>query len=256
MPDHSGNGSVRLTGHRLRNANLRKRSLARAEEAPPLARALVRIRAETLSMTRMEFCRRSGIRRGTLRDAELGVHMPTRRVLQQFVGFCRKRGVAGDQLEEVCRLYTGPADTLGGWLAALELQSGSPRILARRVGISPATLWEYRRGNFPLPLPLLRRLCQATGADPSPGEQLWFAGERQRLLDRGYPEPLAEFWVLCGRQGYSEKHLLGLGLGTAAARRLRYLELPPWQQVAKVARALCADDKERQALKDLWERGE
>ena len=62
MPDHSGNGSVRLTGHRLRNANLRKRSLARAEGAPPLAKAMVRIRAETLSMTRMEFCRRSGIR--------------------------------------------------------------------------------------------------------------------------------------------------------------------------------------------------
>src|SRR5262245_7599242 len=92
-----------LTGHALRNANLRKRSLQRAQSAPPLARALVQIRAELLGMTRLEFVRRSGISRGTLRDLELGVHVPTRRTLQQFVAFCEKTGVSADQLEEVRR---------------------------------------------------------------------------------------------------------------------------------------------------------
>src|SRR5262249_50320815 len=76
---------ARLTGHALRNATLRERSLARAREAPPLARALVTIRARVLGMTRMEFARRSGVSRGSLRDIELGVHTPTRRTLQQFV---------------------------------------------------------------------------------------------------------------------------------------------------------------------------
>lgn len=254
MPVESGNGSVRLTGHRLRNANLRQRSLARAEEAPPLARAMVHIRAQALGMTRLEFARRSGIKRGTLRDAELGVHIPTRRIVRQFLRCCRKWGVGAASLDEVCRLYTGPVDTLGGWLASLELQAGSPRALARRVGISPATLWEYRRGNFPVPLPLLRRLCQSAGAEPAPAEALWLAAERQRLRRRSYPEALAEFWVHCARLGHAEKHLLALGLGTAAARRLRYLELPPWEDMAVVVRALCPKDKDFLALKQLWAR--
>src|SRR5438477_2811368 len=73
-----------LTGHALRNAHLRERSLARAQTAPPLARTLVEIRAQTLGMTRLEFARRSGISRGTLRDLELGIHSPTRRTLQQL----------------------------------------------------------------------------------------------------------------------------------------------------------------------------
>ncbi|MBM4073248.1 MAG: hypothetical protein FJ271_30650 [Planctomycetes bacterium] len=256
MPADSPNGSAHLTGHRLRNANLRKRSLARAEQAPPLAQAMVRIRADMMGMTRLEFTRRSGIPRGTLRDAELGVHLPTRRILQRFLAFCRKQGVAADQLEKLCRLYTGPIDSLGGWLSALQLQAGSPRELARRVGISPATLWEYRRGNFPLPLSLLLRLGKAVGVDPTPAEEIWRKAERQRLLDRGYPEALAEFWVLCSRKNYAEKHLLDLGLGTAAARRLRYLELPAWSRMVKAARAICDDEKELDRLKRLWLRDE
>jgi hypothetical protein len=85
----------RLAGHALRNANLRKRSLARAQEASPLARTLVILRARVLGLTRLEFARRSGISRGTLRDLELGIHIPTRRILQQFVDYCRSCGVGG-----------------------------------------------------------------------------------------------------------------------------------------------------------------
>src|SRR5438128_4606359 len=205
MPLDSNNHVDRLHGHALRNAHLRQRSLARAATAPPLARALVRLRAETLGMTRLEFARRSGISRGTLRDIELGVHTPTRRSLQRFLAYCRKSEVSGKELEALIDLYAGPPESLEQFINRLELQAGSPRELARRVGISPATLWEYRRGNFALPLVLLRRLCRAVSQDPTPAEVLWHEAERQRLLDRGYPEALAEFWVLCARQGYAEK---------------------------------------------------
>jgi transcriptional regulator with XRE-family HTH domain len=246
----------RLTGHALRNANLRARSLARAQEAPPLARALVTLRAQVLGMTRLELARCSGICRGTLRDLELGIHTPTRRVLQQFVDFCRARGVAAEQLEEVYRLYAGAAEGLGKWIARLEVRAGSPAELARRAGISPATLWEYRRGNYPLPLTVLRQLCQAVGEDSAPAEALWHEAERQRFLARGYPPVLAELWVLCARQGYAEKHLPALGLSTAALRRLRYLELPAWREVAGVVRALCRSEDERLKLERLWRQEE
>jgi transcriptional regulator with XRE-family HTH domain len=236
----------------LRNANLRRRSLDRARQAPPLARALVTLRAEVLGLTRLEFARRSGLSRGTLRDLELGVHVPTRRTLQRFVEFCRRSGVAAEHLDEVCRLATPAANALGAVLARLELRAGSPAELARRAGISPATLWEYRRGNYPLPLGVLRRLHRAVGEDPTPAEALWQDAERQRLRDRGYPEPLAEFWMLCSRQGYAEKHLVSLGLSTAALRRLRYLELPRWPEVAVVARRLCRGDDEWSRLEQLW----
>jgi transcriptional regulator with XRE-family HTH domain len=241
----------RLTGHALRNANLRARSLARAREAPPLARALVTVRARVLGLTRLEFSRRSGIGRSTLRDLELGIHTPGRRTLQQFVDFCRRAGVAAEHLDEVCRLYVGAGDGLAQLIARLELRAGSPAELARRAGISPGTLWEYRRGNYPLPLTVLRRLCRAVQEDPARVQPLWHEAERQRLLARGYPPALAEFWVLCSREGYAEKHLPGLGLGTAALRRMRYLELPPWPEVAAVARALCRDE-ELSDLERLW----
>jgi transcriptional regulator with XRE-family HTH domain len=251
MPlDSNSNG--RLTGHALRNAHLRERSLARAETAPLLARLVVQIRAKALGMTRLEFARRSGLSRGTLRDLELGVHTPTRRVLQRFVTFCRKHKVSEKQLEELCQLYAGPRDTLARFLSRLELLAGSPFELARRVGISHATLWEYRRGHFPLPLALLRRMCQAVSEDPVPAETLWYAAERRRFLERGYPEALAEFWVLCARKGYAERHLLALGLHTKAARRLRYLEIVSWSEVAKVAAALCHDGQELRSLQNLW----
>jgi transcriptional regulator with XRE-family HTH domain len=247
----------RLSGHALRNANLRERSIVRAQEASPLARALVILRARVLGMTRLEFARRSGISRGTLRDLELGVHTPTRRILQQFMDFCRDFGVSSARLEEVYTLYAGAEGGLGPLIARLELRAGSSVELARRAGISPATLWEYRRGNFPLPLGILRRLCQAVGEDnPTPAEVVWQQAERQRFLDRGYPPALAEFWAICGREEYAEKRLLSLGLSTASLRRLRYLELPAWEEVAEVARALCRGEAEFLNLEQLWRQEE
>src|SRR5437667_3889677 len=215
MRSDSDNHVDVLHGHALRNAHLRERSLARAATARPLARCLVKLRAETLGMTRLEFARHSGISRGTLRDIELGVHTPTRRSLQRFLAYCRKSEVSGKELEALIDLYAGPPESLEQFINRLELQAGSPRELARRVGISPATLWEYRRGNFALPLSLLRKLCHAVGVDPSSGEELWLAAERQRYLKRGYPPALAEFWTLCARAGHVERALLGLGLKTA-----------------------------------------
>jgi transcriptional regulator with XRE-family HTH domain len=254
MPLDASNPADRLTGHALRNAHLRERSLVRARAAPPLARLLVQIRADLLGMTRLEFARRSGISRGTLRDVELGIHTPTRGTLHQFVGFCQQCGVRPEPLEEVRRLYAGPGDTLEQVIARLELRAGSARELARRVGISAVTLWEYRRGNFPVPLPLLRRLCQSVGEDPTAVEPLWHAAERRRLCERGYPEALAEFWVWCARKGYAEKHLPALGLSMTTLRRLRYLELPAWKEVAPAAQALCLGERELQMLKRLWAR--
>src|SRR6266446_7437220 len=99
MPLNGKNQNGQLSGHALRNAHLRQRALERARSAPPLAGAIVKIRAELLGMTRLEFARQSGISRGTLRDLELGIHTPTRRVLQQFVDFCQTCGVASTNLE-------------------------------------------------------------------------------------------------------------------------------------------------------------
>lgn len=244
-----------LTGHALRNAHLRERALRRAETAPPLARRLVTIRAQILGLTRLELARRCGIGRGTLRDLELGIHTPTRRILQQLLAFYQKSGVPGEHLEELRRLYAGVGDTLEQYIARLELRAGSSRELARRVGISAATLWEYRRGHFPLPWELLQRMCAAAGEDAARAEKLWREAERQRLRQRGYPEALVEFWILCGRRGYTEKHLLSLGLSTAAVRRLRYLELPPWCEVDGVARQL-TEQEELRNLERLWRRDE
>jgi transcriptional regulator with XRE-family HTH domain len=256
MPTASRNQTAPLHGHALRNANLRQRSLARSQDAPELARSIVRLRADTLGMTRLEFSRRSGISRGTLRDLELGVHTPTRQTLQRFVSFCQKQGAAAEQVEEIRRLYAGNADDLFHFIARLELQAGSPRELACRVGISPATLWEYRRGHFPLPFSLLCKLCEAVGQDPELGRSHWEDTERKRLQTRGYPTALVEFWLRCEIKGLGEKQLLALGLRTAAARRLRYLELPPWAAVAKVARQVCRDDEDVGILERAWSEGE
>lgn len=248
--------SDRLAGHDLRNATLRKRSVARANEAPPLARALVLLRAQALGMTRLEFSRESKISRSALRDMELGIHTPTRRILQQFMDYCEKRGIPAAQIEEIRSLYAGADDKLGSLIARFELRAGSAVELARRTGISPSTLWEYRRGNFPLPLAILRRLCKAVGENCKRAEAVWFESERQRFIKRGYPEALAEFWSLCARGEYAEKHLPALGLGTAAMRRLRYLELPEWEEVAAVAGGLCRDERELRNLEQLWRMGE
>jgi transcriptional regulator with XRE-family HTH domain len=255
MPLHPPHSEQPLSGHALRNAHLRERALQRAETAPPLARILVTLRAQQLGLTRLELARRSGISRGTLRDLELGIHTPTRRILQQLLAFYQRAGVSDEQLEELRRLYAGAVDTLEHFLARLELRAGSSRELARRVGISAATLWEYRRGHFPLPLAFLRQMCAAVGEDAAPAERLWREAERQRLRQRGYPEALVEFWVLCGRGGYTEKQLFGLGMSTAAVRRLRYLELPTWGDVDAVARRL-GNDEEVRELERLWRRDE
>ena len=249
LPSVNGNG---LHGHALRNAHLCEHSLSRAEGAPPLARAVVRLRAGTLRITRLEAARRAGISRAAMRDMELGIHNPTRHTLQQFMTFCERQGVGAEQLEELRRLYAGQADNLERFIARLELKAGSSRELARRVGISPATLWEYRRGNFPLPLAVLGQLCAAVGEDPARAELLWHQAERRRLLDRGYPEALAELCVLCARTGRPESHFLS----TASLRRLRYFELPRWAAVADVIRPLCRDDDEFLGLQKLWLRNE
>jgi transcriptional regulator with XRE-family HTH domain len=243
-----------LAGHALRNAHLREHSLKRSQSAPPLARQIVRIRAEILGMTRLEFARRSGMSRGVMRDLELGVHKPTRQTLQQFLVFCRKQRVAPADLEEVRRLYAGSGETLEELIGRLELSAGSSRELARRAGISPTTLWEHRRGNFPLSLALLRKLCLAAGEDVNGAESLWEQTERARLLKRGYPSAWAELCMYCARAGKPESHLLRLGLSSASLRRLRYLELPPWSEVARPARALARDEDEWLALQKTWVR--
>src|SRR5207247_5579624 len=142
---------------------------------------------------------------------ELGIHTPTRRILQRFVTFCQEQQVVPEALEQLRQLYTGPGETLQQLIARLELRVGSSRELARRVGISHATLWEYRRGNYPLPLALLQRLCQSGGEDVAHAEALWHKAERRRFLDRGYPGALAELWVLCAGAGLAEKDLLSRG---------------------------------------------
>src|SRR5262249_38599755 len=85
----------------------------------------------------------------------------------------------------------------------------------------------------------------------------WQETERRRLLERGYPEALAEFWTRCAREGYAERQLLDSGvLSTGTARRLRYLELPPWREVDRAARILSRGEEEYQILKRLWIRDE
>ena len=78
MPLANKRPAKRLTGHALRDANLREHSLRRAQTAPPLARLLVTIRAKTLGVTRLEFSRRSA---GLALPIVAGVFM-----LYSFVG--------------------------------------------------------------------------------------------------------------------------------------------------------------------------
>lgn len=254
MPGKAAKATHKLRGHALRNANLRKRSLKRSESAPPLARKAVEIRVSELGMTRIELARQSGISRGALRDLELGVHTPTRNTLERFIEFCERRGVSEEVLDELRDLYAGPADSIENVIARLELRAGSSPRLARKIGVSAATMWEYRRGNFPVPHELLRKMCQALRVDFEPLEPVWHQAERDRFIRRGYPEALAEFCVLRLRAGHAESDLLNLGLGTAELRRLCYLELLPWARIARVARSLCRTDEELKSLRDLWQR--
>ena len=254
MPRGAAANPKPLRGHALRNANLRKRSLERSRSAPPLARKAVEIRVDHLGMTRIDLARQSGVSRGALRDLELGVHTPTRNTLERFIEFCELRGIDESVLDELRDLYTGPADSLQNFIGRLELRAGSSPRLARQVGISPATLWEYRRGNFPVPHALLAKMCEAVDTEFERAEELWHESERSRFVDRGFPPSLAEFCVLRLRAGHAESDLLELGLGTAQLRRLCYLELLPWNRVASVARNLCRDEDELRQLRELWQR--
>jgi len=254
MPRKAAKATEKLRGHALRNANLRKRSLKRSESAPPLARKAVEIRVGELGLTRIELARQSGISRGALRDLELGVHTPTRNTLERFIEFCETKKISEKVLDELRDLYAGPADSIENVIARLELRAGSSPKLARKVGVSAATMWEYRRGNFPVPHELLRKMCQALRVDFEPLEPIWHQAERDRFVNRGFPEALAEFCVLRLRAGHAESDLLNLGLGTAELRRLCYLELLPWARVARVAKSLCRNDAELKALRDLWQR--
>jgi transcriptional regulator with XRE-family HTH domain len=252
-PDARTNGKP-LTGHALRNAHLCQRALKRACEAPALSQLVVRIRAGMLGITRLELARRSGLSRGALRDLELGIHTPTRQTMQHLLAYCRQQRVEQQYLDELERLYAGPADTLRGFLAHLELAAGSSRELARLAGISPTTLWEYHRGNFPLPLTLLKKMCKVAGESAAEAEQLWHEDQRRRLLERGLPRAWVELCVLCARAGHPESHLTRLGVSNAALRRLRYLELPPWSEVLRAADALCRSPQELEELQALWQR--
>lgn len=242
-----------LTGHALRNANLCKRSLKRSKSAPPLARKAVEVRVTELEMTRIELARQSGISRGALRDLELGIHTPTRNTLERFIEFSEESGVSEERLDELRDLYAGPADSMENVIARLELKAGSSPRLAKKVGISAATLWEYRRGNFPVPHAILKKMCETLKVDFERVEPVWHESERDRFLSRGFPESLAEFCVLRLRAGHAESDLLELGLGTAQLRRLCYLELLPWPRIAKVAKAMCRNDKELKHLREIWQ---
>lgn len=242
-----------LTGHALRNANLRQRSLKRSKNAPPLARKAVEVRVSDLGMTRIELARQSGISRGALRDLELGIHTPTRNTLERFIEFSDEAGVSEERLDEIRDLYAGPADSMENVIARLELKAGSSPRLARKVGVSAATLWEYRRGNFPVPHAILRKMCDTLKVDFERAEQVWEDSERSRFLERGFPASLAEFCMLRLRAGHAESDLLELGLGTAQLRRLCYLELLPWARIASVARTMCRNDAELRNLRELWQ---
>ena len=242
-----------LTGHALRNANLRQRSLKRSKSAPPLARKAVEVRVSDLGMTRIELARQSGISRGALRDLELGIHTPTRNTLERFIEFSDEAGVSEERLDEIRDLYAGPADSMENVIARLELKAGSSPRLARKVGVSAATLWEYRRGNFPVPHAILQKMCETLKVDFERAEQVWEDSERSRFLERGFPASLAEFCMLRLRAGHAESDLLELGLGTAQLRRLCYLELLPWARIASVARTMCRNDAELRNLRELWQ---
>ncbi|MGZ0169292.1 MAG: helix-turn-helix domain-containing protein [Planctomycetales bacterium] len=242
-----------LTGHALRNANLRQRSLKRSKSAPPLGRKAVEVRVSDLGMTRIELARQSGISRGALRDLELGIHTPTRNTLERFIEFSDAAGVSEERLDELRDLYAGPADSMENVIARLELKAGSSPRLARKVGVSAATLWEYRRGNFPVPHEILRKMCETLQVELERVETVWQDSERERFLKRGFPESLAEFCMLRLRAGHAESDLLELGLGTAQLRRLCYLELLPWARIASVAKTMCRNDAELRQLRELWQ---
>lgn len=259
MPHDAGNrrnGKHALTGHALRNANLRLRSLARSQDAPPLAKTAVKIRAKLLGITRLEFARQSSVSRGALRDLELGIHKPTCLTMLRYVEFIRRQeNVPAETVEEVCQLYSGAPETVPDLVARYEMRAGSLRNLARMAKLSPATLWEYRRGRFPVPYSLLLRFCRMVGEDEQRAESVWRTTERKLFLDRGYPPAWAELCMWCAREGRTEGWLRSLGVKTKSFRHLCYLELPPWDEVVHAAEKLSRSPAELRELKQMWQRG-
>jgi len=242
-----------LRGHALRNHNLRLRSLKRAEGAPPLGQKAVEIRVKDLNITRIQMAKESGCSRGALRDLELGVHTPTRETMERLLVYLTRRKVKPERIEELRSLYCGPCDSLLHLIGRMELKAGSSPQLAKKVGVSFATLWEYRRGNFPVPYNILKKMCKVSGEDLDEAEKLWHEAERQRFSERGFPPSLAEFCILRLRAGHAESKLLKMGLQTSQLKRLSYLELPPWQRVAESAKKLCQSDDELKHLRELWQ---
>ncbi len=242
-----------LRGHALRNHNLRLRSLKRAESAPPLGQKAVEIRVKDLNITRIQMVKESGCSRGALRDLELGVHTPTRETMERLLEYLHKKKIKPERIEELRSLYCGPCDSLQHLIGRMELKAGSSPVLARKVGVSPATLWEYRRGNFPVPFNILKKMCRVSGEKIEEAEPLWHVAELQRFSKRGFPPSLAEFCVLRLRAGHAESKLLKMGLQTSQLKRLSYLELPPWPRVASSAKTLCQSDEELKHLRELWQ---
>src|SRR5437870_1806274 len=236
----SQNHAEPLTGHALRNAHLRQRALARAETVGPLARLVVKIRAETLGLTRLELARRSGISRGTLRDLELGVHKPTRRIMRQFVAFCEQAGASSSQLEELHGLYAGPGETLEQMVARLELRAGSPRELAPWRDVERAAR-ALSRGDEELKIL----------------KQLWSRDEQERRLGDRFGPALKQ---LRKKRFISRRQiadLFGIG-GKKPARIIKYIEEDGFYSAKAYPAGLVAvltDDAEEQSrLLQRWQK--
>ena len=91
----------------------------------------------------------------------------------------------------------------------------------------------------------MRRSLKRCGRRPAPpSARPWFTARLGRVV------------FALRRAGHPESHLLRLGVSNATFRHLRYLELPPWEEVAVAARKLCRDSCELQALQKLWAQGE
>ena len=152
MPHDAGksrSGLNGLTGHALRNANLRLRSLVRSQQAPPLAKAAVNLRVKTLRMTRLEFARLSGISRGALRDLELGIGTPTCLTMRRYLEFAKQQAVPPQQVEKICQIYAGAPETVPDLISRFELRAGSLRIWRPLPRVCPESRYTHRPAESP-----------------------------------------------------------------------------------------------------------
>ena len=233
----------RLTGHALRNANLRAfPGPHRGPAAGPRPRHPPR---RVLGLTRLEFCAAPASAGAPCATWSWASTPRRRHTLQQYVNFCRRCGgcgrAPGGTVPPLCR---GPGIGSG---------SGSP---AWSCGPVRRPSWPAAPASAPAPsgntaAATSRCPCRSCAgcARPSartPPRPRPCGTRRNAAAPPGARLPGGAGRVLGAlpREGYAEKHLPGLGLGTAALRRLRYLELPAWPEVAAVARTLCRDDDE------------